>query len=1080
MATLGEVMVNVGADLNEFNRGMTESNKKIKQLAKEFKNRGDDISNLFEKMSAESSNNIKDITNSIEPAKKSLFDFGKIVGKTSNESTKQFTDIRDAVIATRVELSKIGSATQSGKDAIKLMQELNEATHAAQMAALGFDKTGTIKLSVDEAQKELEKFQETIAKTEQELEQLAATTGDFGSYSAGMETIQKSLKEVEKAQKATAAGGMKYISTLEKMGVHTSNTANEMAVSMERYKDRFIRANDMMLARATESESVIENLQRMNVRGLDQQFLKIGTALENMAKRGNVANVALMELGKGASMYDLHKQIQLINRGITRMQSVSLVAAIAVVALTAALWKAASGPKPGDVMKEQADLMAKYTESLNQRAKEIYDFAGLFDKVSIKTKVSGKQLTQNLQQQVNVMKMWAKDLKTLAKRGVDEGLIQELQKMGPQAAGEIHALTKMSDKELNKYVALWKEKHAIARKQATDELAKMKEETDKKIKELQDSLKPLGIATEEFKQTWADALEPFIDLWGRVAAKFVDVGTKVGEFIQWLNSINPMITKIGGMFIYLTTVMTLLLAPLAIGISRAGSFAVAFNVMWAAIRPFVIGLLSVIGTAMLVSAAIIGVVYSINKMWKSSENLRNTVTGVWNSIKQAAETAFAPLKIKLEELQTAFVKMIETITGGKIGDFWKNLGDTIATVIDTVSLVLLPIFTAAFEIAASIIGGVIDILIFAFQKITEWWTQNKGTIMPIVQTIWNFIVQAFTAVGEFITSMIPIIKETISAGFEFIKTVIEFVMTYIAPIVVGAFQAIMTIVNFVMPFIVSLVQTAWEHIKSAFTSAINIIKNIFQLFTNILKGNWSDAWQNIKNILSNALTLAWDLINLYFIGKIFGIFRSFATGAWNIIKGAWTRITTGISNVTKSIWTNITKWISNVKTSISKGFDTVKGLITKPIDAAKTTVLGIIDKIKSGFAKMKIKFPKIKLPHIKTGTKTFLGVTIPTFSLEWYAKGGIVDGASMIGVGEAGSEAILPIENRRRMKPYANMVAGLLSSYLDKDNRDRGDGDINIIIQSAAIREEADITKIAKQLKRLIDKEQRRGGAFVY
>ena len=58
------------------------------------------------------------------------------------------------------------------------------------------------------------------------------------------------------------------------------------------------------------------------------------------------------------------------------------------------------------------------------------------------------------------------------------------------------------------------------------ELAKLKAATDQKVKELQDSLQPLGLSVERFKGVWAKALGPFVDLWGKIAAKVVDAGNR--------------------------------------------------------------------------------------------------------------------------------------------------------------------------------------------------------------------------------------------------------------------------------------------------------------------------------------------------------------------------------------------------------------------------------------------------------------------------------------------------------------------------------------------------------------------------
>ena len=47
---------------------------------------------------------------------------------------------------------------------------------------------------------------------------------------------------------------------------------------------------------------------------------------------------------------------------------------------------------------------------------------------------------------------------------------------------------------------------------------------------------------------------------------------------------------------------------------------------------------------------------------------------------------------------------------------------------------------------------------------------------------------------------------------------------------------------------------------------------------------------------------------------------------------------------------------------------------------------------------------------------------MPSFDVEWYARGGIFDKASVIGVGEAGPEAVIPLSGER-VKPFAEAVA---------------------------------------------------------
>ncbi len=85
-----------------------------------------------------------------------------------------------------------------------------------------------------------------------------------------------------------------------------------------------------------------------------------------------------------------------------------------------------------------------------------------------------------------------------------------------------------------------------------------------------------------------------------------------------------------------------------------------------------------------------------------------------------------------------------------------------------------------------------------------------------------------------------------------------------------------------------------------------------------------------------------------------------------------------------------------------------------------------------------------KLPHfsLKKSQATVFGQTYeyPSgFNVNWYKKGGIFGGASVIGVGEAGKEAVLPLEGSH-MQPFAKALAGQMDmskqmeSYANNQN----------------------------------------------
>lgn len=103
------------------------------------------------------------------------------------------------------------------------------------------------------------------------------------------------------------------------------------------------------------------------------------------------------------------------------------------------------------------------------------------------------------------------------------------------------------------------------------------------------------------------------------------------------------------------------------------------------------------------------------------------------------------------------------------------------------------------------------------------------------------------------------------------------------------------------------------------------------------------------------------------------------------------------------------------KANVIATFNKIKEAIIKPFETAKEKVKAVVDKIK-GFFPFHIgkiisglKIPKFSL----SGKFSLKDMTVPHLSVNWvnwFKKGGIFDSPSIIGVGEAGSEAVVPLD----------------------------------------------------------------------
>lgn len=195
------------------------------------------------------------------------------------------------------------------------------------------------------------------------------------------------------------------------------------------------------------------------------------------------------------------------------------------------------------------------------------------------------------------------------------------------------------------------------------------------------------------------------------------------------------------------------------------------------------------------------------------------------------------------------------------------------------------------------------------------------------------------------------------------------------------------------------ISSKWKEIKENTSSTWSDIKSNLDTKWNALKSNAGSTWGNLKNTISTK---------------------------WADIKSDTSSVWSGLVDSVKSKW-------DTMKSNASGAFGDIKEKISDNIQKARDAVKDGIDRMK-GFFNFHWELPKIKLPHFNiSGSFSLRPPRVPSFSVDWYRTGGLFSDASVIGVGEAGSEAVLPLENRRTMSMIADSIMGNYGYGMDED-----------------------------------------------
>ena len=887
----------------------------------------------------------------VEAAKKAYEDSAKATGEDSEETQKlkaeyeklssQLSTSESQIAKTETAITKQEAAVNQSKAALTEMEaELKNVN--AELARAPFDEYAA----------KAEKVGGTLTSVGQKLLPLSTSIAGLGV--AAVKTTADFDSEMSKVSAISGATGTdldKLRGKAREMGAKTKFSASEAAQGMQYMAMAGWKTQDMMdglegimnLAAASgedlasTSDIVTDALTAFGLSAKDSSHFSdilaaaSSNANTNVSMMGETFKYAAPVLGSlGYTAEDAALAIGLMaNAGIKSSQAgTSLRGAITNLA------------KPTDTV---AAAMDKYGISLTDSSGKMLSLRELMEQ--LRQKLGGLSEAEQAQAAAALF--------------------------GKNAMSGMLAIINGSDKDFEKLAGAIDNCDGSSEKMANT----MNDNLQGQITILMSQLQELAISFGEILmpkiRDIVTHIQNFVDKLNAMDEGQKETILRIGMFVA---ALAPMLMGLGKVITFSANVSRAL-GTLSAGLVKAGGFSGVFTKA--------LGLIT--SPAAIVVGAIAAITAVIIHLWNTNEDFRNTITAIWQKIKDAFTTFAAGISERLSALGITFsdvTSAIKTIWDGfcnLLAPVLEAAFNTIAIALQTAFNVILGIwdvFSAVFsgdwsgaweavkgifssvwdglkEYFSTIIGavkGVADVFLGWFG--TNWETVWNGVktffeeiwngissffegiwngISTFCTTVWNGIVTNVTAfcttVHDTISTIFNAVKDVVSNVWETIKNVVQVAIMFIVEVIKAAFELITVPFRFIWENCRDTIISVWETIKSAVQTAINFVKD------NIITP--------VMNAISTTITTVWNTIKTTFTTVINAI-KSAVQTAWNFMKDSViTPVMNGIKTVITTVW-------NAIKTAVQTVVNAIKTTVQTVFNAVKTTVTTIWNAIKTG------------------------------------------------------------------------------------------------------------------------------------